>query len=95
MMISFTALWREILPSPYSPAPFLDSKVSLWQGDITQLAIDAIVNSTDPYFSGGGGVDLAVHSGAGLALRQECAAFHGCPTGQTRISSGHLLPAKC
>ena len=86
---------KELQATSHSPAPFLDNKVSLWQGDITRLEIDAIVNSTDFRYSGGGGIDCVIHRAAGLTLEDECDALDACPMGQTRITSGHALPAKC
>ena len=89
-----TELAKKLKPSPYSPAPSLDDKVSMWRGDITRLEIDAIVNATNSSLLGGDGVDGAIHSAAGWSLREECETLNGCPAGQTKISSGHRLPAK-
>lgn len=72
----------------------LNEKISLWQGDITILEIDAIVNAANNSLLGGGGVDGCIHRAAGSSLRDECAGLHGCSTGDAKISSGHKLPAK-
>ena len=40
-------------------------------------------------------VDGSIHSAAGHQLYQECRTLHGCPTGQTKITRGYDLPAKC
>ena len=64
------------------------------QGDITQFQGDAIVNAANTTLMGGGGVDGAIHQAAGPALYAACEKFHGCPTGEARITSGFNLPAK-
>ena len=63
------------------------------QGDITKIAVDAIVNAANTTLMGGGGVDGAIHRAAGPGLYAACLKFHGCPTGEARITSGFNLPA--
>lgn len=68
--------------------------VKIIQGDITKLKVDAIVNAANTTLRGGGGVDGAIHRAAGPELDIACAKFHGCKTGEARITPGFRLPAR-
>merc|ERR1711990_88777 len=69
-------------------------RLALWQGDLTKLEIDAIVNAANKTLLGGGGVDGAIHRGAGPNLLKACRTLKGRNTGQVKMTGGFKLPAK-
>jgi O-acetyl-ADP-ribose deacetylase (regulator of RNase III) len=98
----------EALPSilaefPGTRMPFAEQLV-LWRGDITTLAVDAIVNAANDRLLGcfiphHRCIDNAIHSAAGIQMRLECneimeAQGHAEPTGQAKITRGYNLPAR-
>ena len=76
----------------------------LWQGDITRLRVDAIVNAANAQMLGcfhplHGCIDNAIHSAAGVQLREECHRLmlqqgHPEPTGRAKITKAYNLPCK-
>lgn len=81
-----------------------DGRLRIWQGDITRLQADAIVNAANCAMLGcfvplHRCIDNAIHSAAGVQLRLACgrlmqAQGHPEPTGQAKITDGYNLPAR-
>ncbi|MBQ4442003.1 MAG: protein-ADP-ribose hydrolase [Bacteroidales bacterium] len=81
-----------------------DVPMQIWQGDITRLKVDAIVNAANSQMLGcfhplHKCIDNAIHSAAGVQLREECHKLmlqqgHEEPTGQAKITKAYNLPCK-
>jgi len=88
---------------PGSSLPF-KHKLSIWQGDITRLRADAIVNAANKEMLGcfapcHGCIDNAIHSAAGIQLRNECHRMmldqgHDEGTGTAKITGAYNLPSR-
>ena len=86
------------------PAVPSDARIVLWQGDITRLNADGIVNAANSTLLGcfipcHRCIDNAIHSAAGLQLRAACEELmkrqgHPEPTGAAKITAGYNLPAR-
>lgn len=96
---------KELYNSSYK---FAD-KISIWQGDITRLAVDAIVNAANSQMLGcfvpcHKCIDNAIHSAAGIQLRDECFKYmndkmtkdmdYEEPTGRAVVTSAYNLPCR-
>jgi O-acetyl-ADP-ribose deacetylase len=79
---------------------FLQGRVQIVIGDITQQAVDGIVNAANSSLMGGGGVDGAIHRAGGPAILEACREIRrtqfpqGLPTGEAVLTTAGNLPAK-
>ena len=95
---------RGVVDGAVLPAVPAEPRLALWRGDITRLRADAIVNAANSRLLGcfvpcHGCIDNAIHSAAGLQLREECRrimAEQGRPepNGRARLTEGYNLPAR-
>lgn len=86
------------------PTSALDDRIALWQGDITTLSVDAIVNAANSQMMGcfqplHSCIDNMIHTMAGVRLREKCEqimTIQGAeePTGSAKITPAYNLPAQ-
>ena len=69
-------------------------RIRLVQGDITDLAVDAIVNAANSQLVLGSGVAGAIRTKGGPQIQQECLNIGWCDVGEAVITGAGLLPAK-
>jgi len=70
------------------------TRIEFVQGDLTQVAADALVNAANAGLRGGGGVDGAIHRAGGPSILEECRRIGSCPTGSAVATGAGDLPAK-
>lgn len=93
----------------YGSSALFGGRISIWQGDITRLQVDAIVNAANSRMLGcfvpcHGCIDNAIHSAAGLRLREACSRYmddrrredpdYEEPTGRAVLTPGFCLPCR-
>lgn len=69
-------------------------RMTIIEGDITSLDVDAIVNAANDRLLPGGGVCGAIHAAAGTGLAAECARVGPCEIGDAKLTGGHMLTAR-
>lgn len=104
-LLSAEAAERGAVDGDALPVTAAHPQIALWQGDITRLRVDAVVNAANSALLGcfhpcHGCIDNAIHSAAGLQLREECnqimrAQGRPEPAGRAKLTKGYNLPARC
>lgn len=103
-LLSFEREEKGVVHVEELPGVPSNPRLSIWQGDITRLDADAIVNAANAQMLGcfcpcHGCIDNAIHSAAGAQLREECSRImqaqgHEEPTGRAKLTHAYNLPAK-
>jgi O-acetyl-ADP-ribose deacetylase (regulator of RNase III) len=93
------ASFRSLVTVPSTAAArFGGCELRLVQGDLTQQAVDAIVNAANSSLQGGGGVDGAIHRAGGPAILEECRRIverqGTLPAGEAVITTAGRLPCR-
>jgi len=78
---------------PYDP--YINNVVALWDGDITKIQCDAIVNTTNESLNDFCQESVTILAAGGPALQTACKAAGSCRTGEVRVTEGYELPTRC
>jgi len=74
--------------------PEITKKIIYWEGDLTKLDVDAIVNSTNESLNEKNGLSEKILQLGGDELLKECTALEGCRTGEAKITGAYSLPCR-
>ncbi|ENN73746.1 hypothetical protein YQE_09642, partial [Dendroctonus ponderosae] len=86
---------RGLHASPFPCDDCINQKLILWDGDISSLEVDAIVNSTNESMNDINPASASIFRRAGPRLREEIKAdVKECGTGEAKVTQGHYLPAR-
>jgi len=85
---------KETKPVRFGIDSYIGSKISLWYGNIVELSVDAIVNSTDENMTSTIGTSGIILEKGGEGLLEEIKKCEICRTGEVRMTKGHNLPSK-
>merc|ERR1719197_1362210 len=88
------ALLDDTAATPYTINEELNFKIALWQGDITKLHVDAIINCNNEDLNERAGVSGQIFAAAGPQMEGACMRLGGCPPGEAKATRGFRLPAK-
>ncbi|KOO25969.1 RNA-directed RNA polymerase [Chrysochromulina tobinii] len=87
-------LLDDMATSPFVMNEELNFRIALWQGDVTTLKVDAVVNCNNDDLNERSGVSGQLFVAAGPQLEEACTRLGGCQPGQAKATRGFKLPAK-
>ena len=87
-------LLEDTVNTPYLMNEELNFRIALWQGDMTALKVDALVNCNNEDLNERTGVSSSIFAAAGAQMEEACARLGGCSPGEAKATRGFRLPAK-